>query len=324
MTILIAFYACLFAAIMPTALYVAIFYWADRFEREPGWLATVAFLWGAIPAVVVSLAGELLLGLPLSSAPATIETELVESALFAPVVEELVKAAALFGIYWFAYSEFDGVLDGLLYGALVGFGFAMTENFVYFVGAYREGGFANLTIIFILRSVVFGLNHSFFTGLTGISLGLARNAHYRWARWLWPCFGLLAAMLAHALHNWGATITGVNLAGFGLSLLLAVAGFSLLLLTILLSWQQEQQVIRRQLLSEVGVILTPVEYATLLGRWRNPLCRGKQSRGQTNRLRQCVELALRKHRLQRLGDENEPTLKSDIVQLRANLEQTLV
>jgi RsiW-degrading membrane proteinase PrsW (M82 family) len=324
MTILAAFYACLFAAVIPTTVYVLIFYWADRFEREPGWLATVAFLWGAIPAVVVSLAGELVLGLPLVRAPATIETELVESAFLAPVVEELAKAVALFAIYWFVRSEFDGVLDGLLYGALVGFGFAMTENFVYFVGAYREGGFANLTIIFILRSLVFGLNHSFFTGLTGIGLGLARNTRHPWARWLWPCTGLLAAILTHALHNWGATITAVTLMGFGLSLLLAVAGFALLLLTILLSWQQEQQIIQRQLINEVGIILTPTEYATLLGRWRNPLLRGKKNRGQTTRLRQCVELALRKHRLQRLGDENEPTLKSDIIQLRANLEQTLV
>ncbi len=68
--------------------------------------------------------------------------------------------------------EFDGVLDGLIYGVLIGFGFAMTENFFYFIGAFDEGGFVNLTAVIILRSVVFGLNHAFYTSLTGIGFGL--------------------------------------------------------------------------------------------------------------------------------------------------------
>lgn len=56
--------------------------------------------------------------------------------------------------------EFDGVLDGLTYGAIIGFGFAMTENFLYFIGAFSEGGFVDLTVLIFLRAVIFGLNHT--------------------------------------------------------------------------------------------------------------------------------------------------------------------
>lgn len=323
MNILIALYICLFAAVAPTFIFVMIFYWADRFEREPGWLATVAFLWGAFPAVIASLIGEILLGIPLAGAETSLGMELVESAIFAPFVEEVAKGLALLAIYWFAHQEFDGVLDGLLYGALIGFGFAMTENFLYFIGAFGEGGFGGLTIVIILRTVIFGLNHSFYTSLTGLGFGLARTARGRFARMFWPLAGLLLAILAHGLHNFGVGVATVNAAGFLMSLLVALGGFCFLLLTILISWQIERKYIHSELAEEVGVSVTSEEYDALTGRWRNPLWRRhKPAAGiQTplDRLRLSAELASRKHRLRRLGTEREPHLTDEISRLRAQL-----
>src|SRR5690606_32033414 len=122
------------------------------------WLVVVAFLWGAIPAIVASLVGEILIGSPMIEAPGSVAEAVVESALVAPLVEEFAKGLALYAIYRFLRREFDGVLDGLTYGALIGFGFAMTENFFYFVGAFTEGGFVDLSLLIFLRSIVFGLN----------------------------------------------------------------------------------------------------------------------------------------------------------------------
>jgi protease PrsW len=320
MSIMLGLYVVFLAAVLPTIGYVLLFYWADRYEREPGWLAAVAFLWGAIPAIIASLIGELVLGYPFMDEMPNIRTELVESALFAPVVEEIAKGVALLLIFRWVRREFDGVLDGLIYGALIGFGFAMTENLFYFLGAFSEGGFGDLVVIFLLRVVLFGLNHSFYTALTGIGFGLARESTGR-GRWLWPLAGLLAAILAHALHNFGASMADINAAGIGVSLLIAVGGLTTLLLTVLLSWQRERGSLRTQLGGEVGSLLTEEEFRALTGRWRNPLRKRAADRAHARRLHRLIELALRKDRLGRLGAEREPTLAAEIEELRSQLMQ---
>lgn len=318
MNMLLGLYLCLVAAILPTVVYVWLFYWADRYEREPFWLALVAFLWGAVPAVIASLIGELALGVPLASYEPSIGTELVESAVFAPVIEEIAKGVALCGIYTWARHEFDGVLDGLLYGALIGFGFAMTENLFYFIGGFSEGGFGGLTTLFILRVVMFGLNHSFYTALTGIGFGIARNAPPGWQRWVWPLLGLVAAILAHAAHNFGASVASINAAGFGISLVVALGGLLTLSLTVLLSWQHERGYLRRELADEVGIALSDAEYRLLTGRWRNPLRKRKGEQAQAHRLAHLVELAFLKDRQRR---ETEPTIEQELARLRAQLQQ---
>ncbi|MCL4861441.1 MAG: PrsW family intramembrane metalloprotease [Caldilineaceae bacterium] len=319
MSILAGLYLSLIAAVLPTVLFVAIFYWADRYEREPWWLAAVAFLWGAIPAVLASIVGEVLLGVSLAGDNPGFEAEVIESALFAPVVEELAKGVALWGIYrWFRH-EFDGVLDGLLYGALIGFGFAMTENMLYFFGAFSEGGLGGLTVIFLLRVVLFGLNHSFYTGLTGIGFGLARHARRRSTRWLWPLAGLAAAIVAHGLHNLGASIASLNAAGLGISLLLAAGGLVVLVLTVLLSWQHERSAVRAELAGEVGVLLSEDEFKSLTGRWHQPLRRRRAQGNHAARMQSLVQLALRQQRLRRVGEQQEPRLTAEVNQLRSNL-----
>ncbi len=69
MALLFALALSTLAAIVPTLVYTLTFYWADRYEREPRSLLFAAFIWGAIPAVIASLIGEVLLGAPLVSDP---------------------------------------------------------------------------------------------------------------------------------------------------------------------------------------------------------------------------------------------------------------
>ncbi len=320
MTFLLGLLVSIAAAVIPTGLYAFAFYLADRYEREPVWLAAVAFFWGAIPAVVASVIGEILLGAPLALEPGTVGAAVVESALIAPLVEESIKGLAVYLIYRLLRREFDGVLDGLTYGALVGFGFAMTENFLYFVGAFNEGGFVDLSALILLRAVIFGLNHAFYTGLFGIGLGLARQARTDRARRLWLGLGFGAALFTHGLHNLGASLAGVNALGFLLSLGLAVLGFALILLALLLAAQQERRWLQEELAAEVGVLLSADEYRDLVQRSRrSPLLDPDNGQERAQRLKLAVELAFRKHRLRRLGSDREPTLPQQIAALREEI-----
>ncbi len=320
MDVFVGFSLSLTAAVIPTILYALAFYLADRYEREPTWMVVVAFLWGAIPAIVASLLGELIIGAPMINVPGSLAESVVETAIVAPLVEELIKGFAVYLIYRLFRNEFDGILDGLTYGAMIGFGFAMTENFFYYVGAFSEGGFGDLTLLIFLRSVIFGLNHAFYTGLLGIGLGMARHSKTAAGRRLWVIFGFSAAVLTHALHNFGASISAVNGFGILLSLGMAILGVGLVLLALLLTWQQELKWLSQELGEEVGYLLTADEYASLTRSWRrSKLLNPRHYGAQARRMQLLVELAFRKHRLRRLGTEREPQLSNQIAQLRSQV-----
>ena len=58
----------------------------------------------------------------------------------APIVEEALKAAILVRFYLARKDEFDGVVDGVIYAAMVGLGFAFAENVDYYGRAFQQGG----------------------------------------------------------------------------------------------------------------------------------------------------------------------------------------
>ncbi|MEZ4713991.1 MAG: PrsW family intramembrane metalloprotease [Caldilineaceae bacterium] len=139
-----------------------------------------------------------------------------------------------------AYAEFDDSLDGLIYGAMVGFGFAMTENFLYFVSSFDAGAPGQFTFLVFLRSILFGINHALYTGLTGLSFGLARNSPRPYAGWLYPLLGLLAAIFVHGLHNFGITLVSASWTNIVFSAALAIIGMTLLPVTVWVMWQKQR------------------------------------------------------------------------------------
>lgn len=293
----------LLAAGIPSLLYALAFAWADRHEREPLWLMIVVFFWGALPAVILSLIGGGLAEALFPLEKGTFLAAAYGGSFVAPVVEETAKGAILFGIYRFMHHEFDGLLDGLTYGALVGFGFGMTEDFFYYVQAFSDDGLAGLTLTAILRGVVFKLNHSVFTACTGVGLGLAVHCLRPGRRRLYMATGLLSAMILHGLHNLGATAaTHTRGASMFMSLALAAAGILMILAAYQLAWRQEREWIWRELHEDVGVLLSPEEHVSLSRGWRRPHPSVHGSRRDHGlRLRTLVKLALAKHRRRRRG-----------------------
>ncbi|MHB1295679.1 MAG: PrsW family intramembrane metalloprotease [Anaerolineae bacterium] len=251
--------ASMVAVAAPTLVYVLIIWAVDRYEKEPVGLLATAFFWGAVPSVVASMVLELLFNIPLSALTADYR-DLVSASLVAPPIEEFFKGLALLGVFLLARQHLDGVLDGVVYGALVGLGFAMTENLFYFVGAWTEGGAAQWGLVVLLRAVVFGLNHAMFTAMTGIGFGLARFAKSRVTAAFYILAGLLAACLLHFMHNALVGTSGLC----GISLITNWGGIFVLIAVIVLAWQRERGIIRTHLAEEIqlGVISAP-HYAAL-------------------------------------------------------------
>ena len=308
-TILIA----ITAGIAPMVVYAFIVWWFDRYEKEPWGLLTAVFVWGAFPSILLALIAELAFDIPLKAVvgPGLTYTFL-GSSVVAPVFEEFFKGLAILAVFVFFYRHFDGVLDGVVYGSMVGFGFAAVENVLYFLAALHEGGVGQMLILIFMRAFLFGLNHAFFTSLIGIGLALARMSR-RWPVKLGaPIMGFGLAVMAHALHNGGASLASVTLCGMLVSLASDWIGAVVILAIIVLATAQEQRWITRYLADEVARgLITPRQYQAAcsylkrVGERVLALTRGNISLffrlGKFYQL--MTRLAFRKYQLAQFGDE---------------------
>ncbi|MCX7855160.1 MAG: PrsW family intramembrane metalloprotease [Anaerolineae bacterium] len=334
METLIAILTILVLAFVPMLLYALFLWWMDRYEKEPLGLILASFLWGAIPAVILSLIAQIILNTPVSELfGSSLGTELVGASLIAPFTEEPFKGFMLLLLLWFFRREIDTPVDGILYGGLVGFGFATTENLFYFLSAYGMGGLGEVLTLALFRAVLFGLNHALFTGCTGLGIALARTASRRSVRIIAPFIGLAAGITLHALHNFGATISSLTC----WALLVSLAsdwGGALALLGLLIYFSiREQRILARYLTDEVekGTI-APEDYPVICSYWRRvgrrleALLRGEIGRwwrlGTYYRL--ASELAFARHHLVTVGREEENvrrinSLRRELQQIRAAL-----
>jgi RsiW-degrading membrane proteinase PrsW (M82 family) len=203
------FFFSIAAAAIPALVYVSVIYWFDRYEKEPTWLLAATFFWGAIPSIALALLFSLAASVPLYlfTGPDTGDT--LNAIVAAPPIEESVKGLALLAIFFLMRHEIDSLLDGIIYGAMVGMGFAVVENVLYFVQVYNESGIAAWQSNVFLRAVLFGLNHSLFSAMTGLGLAVARLSTNRALRIAAPIFGWSVAVGLHMVHNLGATMGGV-------------------------------------------------------------------------------------------------------------------
>jgi RsiW-degrading membrane proteinase PrsW (M82 family) len=233
-----------------SAVLLLLIWLSDRYEREPVHVVLLATLWGALPSIFFSCVFESVLGAPVSFLAGRTAAKVVGAVLLAPPIEEVAKAVALLLVLLFFKKEFDGVMDGLVYGAAVGIGFSFVEDFAYFVGGLIDSGVGGGGAMFALRNFGFILNHSLFTALTGIGFGLAR-VHFKnaLARFGWPAVGLCCAIAFHMTHN---LLGCFQLPGLILALFVHWAGGLGLLCLIPALWALERRMIIQRLTCEVN------------------------------------------------------------------------
>ena len=143
----------------------------------------------------------------------------------------------------------------MVYAAMVGLGFAMTENVLYYSRAAVEGG-VPLAATFFMRGVLSPFGHPIFTCMTGIGLGVAATTSRGWLRAVAPAAGLAGAIALHSLWNTSATV-GDGAAFVGVYFLIMVPLFFGLVTVALVAMRREGRVVREYLQPEVaGGILT--------------------------------------------------------------------
>jgi len=260
----VPFLAGLVAAALPVPVYVTLVLWLDRYEPEPPWMLAAAFFWGALVAVFFAIIINSLGVAVVAAVAGDAVGESYGMVISAPLVEETAKALVLFVLFFWRRDEFDGVTDGVIYAAMVGLGFAMTENVKYYGMAVAED---NALGVFIVRGIFSPFAHPLFTGMTGVGLGLAAQTVKGWVKVAAPAAGFAAAVVLHAAWNASARLTSAYDDGAFVLLtyfLVMMPTFFGMLLVIFLSLRREGRVLREHLRPDVlRGLITEAEYRYL-------------------------------------------------------------
>jgi RsiW-degrading membrane proteinase PrsW (M82 family) len=193
-------------AFTPAIFYLIPFLMLDRYDPEPLWLLALAFAWGALVAVLVSIIANtvitivaaiiaLFAGLPPELG------QLVGAVLSAPFFEEGSKGFGLLILLVFFRRYFDDVLDGIVFAGVIALGFATVENVLYYGSGLKAGGWYGLGLLFLMRGILSPFAHATFTSMTGIGCGISRESHNGLVRFIMPVIGYIGAVFLHMFWN---------------------------------------------------------------------------------------------------------------------------
>lgn len=298
----------IFFGFVPMFLYAAFIYWLDRYEKEPKALLGAAFMWGVIIAAGGAFIINTVFGIGIYVVTGSEAlTNLGTASVVAPVVEEILKGMAVAVVFLMFHKEFDSILDGIIYGGIAGLGFAAAENTLYiYRNGYLEGGWEGLFALVIVRVILVGWMHAFFTAFTGIGFAIARLNKNIFIKIIAPIAGLAVAIFTHAFHN---TIGNFfyGLSGLGVTIFFDVIGYALMFGFIIWMIVHERNIVKRQLVEEVSTgLITQAQYQKALSPWTLTVA-GLSGRATSRFYHSLGELAHKKEQLLKHGDEKGNT-----------------
>lgn len=212
-------------ALAPLAFLLWFFYTRDKLNPEPRSLVLKIF-WGGVLAFIPVFLVRQFIPLPTWLMVVVVVPVLAELAKFWVVKQ---------GVY--NHREFDEPVDGIIFAAAAGLGFATLEVvgsmlYAYFAvvqigvpgAAVDAAAWAAVLTMFALQGLLAGPGHALWSSLWGYTLGLAKFSTAEQSRGL-VRNGLLAAMLSHATFNALALESSWWLNRVGLVLVIVVLWF---------------------------------------------------------------------------------------------------
>lgn len=211
--------AALVLLVVQAAIFWLVLRLLPRFRRQPLGLQIAALAWGFTAAGGLAM----IANAPYSEPLQALGLGEFSASLTAPINEDAFRLVGVLIVLVLAYGKRLTVMDGVVYGFLVGSGFELIENMLY---AIDGDGFAGTVQSGLTRLFLgFGL-HSLWTAIAGAGLAycLARRQRGQNGRWWVLLLTVPISMLLHAA--WDAPGLSVF---FGVSILVY---FLLYLLTI--------------------------------------------------------------------------------------------
>lgn len=245
---------------LPALFLVGFFWWLDRFDREPLFLVLLIFFWGAFGAGLLSYFWNTFIHIYLNlytEGTAGGATDIITTVMVAPFVEELTKGSIILFLLWL--GKVDNITDGILFGVVIGLGFAAAENVFYAEQTFDQRGELAMWNNLWFREIHTTLLHASATAVWGAMI--AYSKYFKGFRfWFTLANGFILAMVTHGMWNFLASYVGMLKDEF--NFIDVVMRFELVLIMgsllslFLFSVASESRVIVKELLeeSEDGVI----------------------------------------------------------------------
>ncbi len=179
-------------AVFPALFLVRYYYKQDSLKKEPKRLVVNVFLIGIISTVPVIII-EIILGeFNKLLQSETIEFFAFKAFIVAGFSEEFLKFLIV-RLYPYRKTDFDEVMDGIIYTVVAGLGFACLENIIYVI----NGGILTA----IIRAFTAIPLHALAAGIMGYYIGEAKFASNIRTRNRFFIRGLIWAILIHGLYD---------------------------------------------------------------------------------------------------------------------------
>lgn len=320
-----AFLGALFFGFVPMFLFAGFVNWLDRYEKEPKLLLGAAFIWGMVIAAGGAFILNTAFGIGIYALTGSQSmAEFGTTSFIAPIIEEGLKGLAVLIVFLLFRGEFDSVLDGIVYAAISAMGFAAVENTLYiYRNGYLENSWQGFWTLVIIRIILVGWMHPFFTSFTGIGLAIARMSRNVLVKLIAALSGYAVAVTAHAFHN---TFSGL-IGGFGGLLagtFVDYIGYGAMLIFIIWMIVYERNILAKNLREEVtNGLISQKQFNSATSFFQTNALFAALASGTfraTSRFYQvCGELAHKKEQLAKLGEEGGNSMI--IQKLRAELVQ---
>lgn len=195
----------LLLALLSIPLLVALILYLDRLEPEPRALLAAIFGGGAGVAVITALLGRALntgaITTPDLDPHASVAAPVsVGAAIGGALVAQTLVGLVLIALLASRRTEIDGVEDGVVYGSMVGLGFALVAN-VYAYAVAWDSGVVAIAEEFARRGVFGPVFQALFASLLGVGVSYAAARPVAPSRYPAIFGSWLAAVALDALWN---------------------------------------------------------------------------------------------------------------------------
>lgn len=177
-------------AIAPVIAIVVFIYHKDKYDHEPWAYLVLAYFLGLVCAAIVPFITGRIYWLPELYSGTQMEIFLTAFVVVA-LVEELAKFIFLRGVF-FNRSVFNEPIDGIVYGVMIGMGFATLEN-LYFV---MDGGWKTA----VLRMFTAVPAHAIFGIVMGYYVGKAKYVPHKNLEY--SLKALFVTIFLHGIYNY--------------------------------------------------------------------------------------------------------------------------
>src|SRR3984957_18424305 len=205
----------LLLGLLPIPVLVVLLLYLDRLEPEPRALLAAIFGAGAGIAVITAV-----LGRALNTAAITAPELAPHASVTAPVsvgaaiggalVAQTLNGFVLLALLASRRTEIDGVEDGVVYGSMVGLGFALVAN-VYAYAVAWDAGAGAVADEFARRGIFGPVFQAMFTSIIGLGVAYAAARPRSGGRAAAIGAGWLAAVALDALWNHSVAASGTAL-----------------------------------------------------------------------------------------------------------------